>query len=73
MPVYEFVCDTCGTDFEENRRYSDLARGQTPACPKGHRRARKVVRAPAVVFRGSGWYATVSRPKPSAKGKTEAE
>jgi putative FmdB family regulatory protein len=61
MPLYEFVCEACGARFEQNRALGDTAGA---VCPNGHRRARKLVSAPAVVFRGSGWYATDSRPKP---------
>ncbi|MBI3360682.1 MAG: zinc ribbon domain-containing protein [Chloroflexi bacterium] len=70
MPLYEFVCDTCEAHFEKNRRFSDAG---APTCPNGHRRARKLVSAPAVVFRGSGWYVTDSRsgkPDKSLKGSS---
>jgi putative FmdB family regulatory protein len=42
------------------------ARAWGAVCPNGHRRTRRVFSAPAVVFRGSGWYSTDSRPKEPA-------
>ena len=63
MPLYEFVCEQCGARFEKRRAYDDLA---AATCPNGHRRTRKVVSAPAIVFRGSGWYSTDNRPKNAA-------
>ena len=64
MPLYEFVCDQCGVRFEKRRAYDDPT---NPTCPNGHRRTRKVVSLPAVVFRGSGWYSTDHRPKNATK------
>ena len=32
MPLYEYVCDTCGEEFEQMMRFSET--DISPACPK---------------------------------------
>lgn len=68
MPIYEYVCDTCGLHFEQRRAFNAV---DEPPCPNGHTTVHRLFRAPAVVFKGSGWYVTDSRPKESAsKGES---
>lgn len=67
MPVYQYVCEECGQSFEYFAHFSQ--NGRIPQCPQGHLRVRKVYQAPAVIFKGSGWYSTDHRPKPSAEEK----
>lgn len=45
MPVYEFVCETCGT-FEEHRPLDEAT--QPLSCPACGRPATRVYSAPAV-------------------------
>lgn len=59
MPVYNFVCPTCGARFEERLSFNDDSHNVT--CPRGHAGARRVFSAPAVVFKGSGFYVTDHR------------
>jgi len=67
MPIYQYVCEECGLPFEHFAHFSH--NGHLPQCPRGHTRVRKVYQAPAVIFKGSGWYSTDHRPKPSSEGK----
>jgi putative FmdB family regulatory protein len=60
MPTYNYECHTCGAEFNRRLHYND-----DPArveCPNGHDRVRRVYAAPPVVFKGSGFYVTDSRP-----------
>jgi putative FmdB family regulatory protein len=58
MPVYSFQCTSCGARFDR----SQPAAGQhLPECPAGHRTVRRVYTAPAVVFKGPGFYSTDNR------------
>ena len=70
MPIYEFVCQDCGHEFEKIQSFSDSS---TPACPncQGHHVQRRLS-APAIHFKGSGWYITDSKQaaKSSATGPT---
>jgi putative FmdB family regulatory protein len=62
MPTYNYVCELCGARFEKNVRFSDNP--NQAECPNGHAQTRRVFTAPAVVFKGKGFYITDSR-KPS--------
>ena len=55
MPLYEYQCTKCGHRFEKIQKFSDkLIR----TCPECGGRVEQVVHAPAVQFKGSGWYVT---------------
>ena len=55
MPLYEYECTKCGHRFEVIQKFSDPPRTKCPEC-KG--RLRKLLSAPAIQFKGSGWYVT---------------
>lgn len=66
MPIYDYRCDHCGHVFSAVRAFTDT---DLEACPNCGKRPRKLLTAPAVVFKGSGWYKTDSRGKaPSEDG-----
>jgi putative FmdB family regulatory protein len=58
MPIYVYVCDTCGLRFE--RRQSMLAQPLVD-CPECEGHVQRVVQPVGVVFRGSGFYVTDRR------------
>jgi len=58
MPIYEYECLTCGTIFEKRKNFSDDP--QTD-CPNGHGDTRRLLSAPAIVFKGSGFYINDSK------------
>ncbi len=89
MPIYEYVCTACNQKFEIQRKFSDppITTCAEFSCPKGEP-VQKIISAPAIMFKGSGWYVTdysdklkePNRPgedgKPQAQtteGKTEAK
>jgi putative FmdB family regulatory protein len=55
MPLYEYLCKKCGHRFEEIRKFSDK---QLKKCPECGGVIEQVITAPAVQFKGSGWYVT---------------
>ena len=59
MPVYNFKCAVCGEVFEKLLPLNH--NGDQPTCPNGHRQAERLYSAPAIVFKGSGFYATDHR------------
>ena len=72
MPIYEYQCKKCGHRFEKMHRYSDPA----PACPECGGEVGQLLSAPAVQFKGSGWYVTdyakkSSAPKADSKGESK--
>jgi putative FmdB family regulatory protein len=65
MPTYTYRCDSCGHDFEAVQRFADDPLTECPQCGSAIRR---VIQPVGVVFKGSGWYITDSRPKSSGDG-----
>ncbi len=65
MPTYTYQCDSCGHGFEAVQRFTDDPLSECPQCGASIRR---VIQPVGVVFKGSGWYITDSRPKSSGEG-----
>lgn len=59
MPIYDYRCDHCGHVFSAVQSFSDEALEKCPNCGK---KPRRLISTPAIVFKGSGWYKTDSRP-----------
>jgi putative FmdB family regulatory protein len=55
MPNYEYLCENCGHRFEQIRKFSDKPLRKCPECGGI---IEQVISAPAVQFKGSGWYVT---------------
>jgi putative FmdB family regulatory protein len=55
MPLYEYQCEKCGHRFEKIQKFSDKL---VKKCPECGGRVEQVISAPAVQFKGSGWYVT---------------
>ena len=55
MPNYEYLCKKCGHRFEQIRKFSDKHLSKCPECGGV---LEQVISAPAVQFKGSGWYVT---------------
>ncbi len=56
MPLYEFLCKVCGHRFEKIQKFSDPPPSECPVCSEDE--IEQVIHAPAVQFKGSGWYVT---------------
>jgi len=55
VPLYEYECKKCHHRFERiQKSFSDPA----PSCPKCKGKVEQLLHAPAVQFKGSGWYVT---------------
>jgi putative FmdB family regulatory protein len=68
VPLYEYHCGHCGT-FEVIRKFSDPA---LTACPTCGAEIEKLLSAPAIQFKGSGWYITdYARKGSNGGGKSE--
>ncbi|MGC1372682.1 MAG: zinc ribbon domain-containing protein [Candidatus Sulfotelmatobacter sp.] len=55
MPLYEYKCEKCGHQFEKIQKFSDR---MVKKCPECGGRVEQMISAPAVQFKGSGWYVT---------------
>jgi putative FmdB family regulatory protein len=73
MPIYEYVCKNCGERTEVIQKMGEKPLSSCPHC--GKRALKKAVSAPAIQFKGSGWYVTdyARAKKDSSKGKSGDE
>lgn len=79
MPLYEYECRACGHRFERIQTYSAPLVRKCPKCGKS--KVKKLLSAPAVQFKGTGWYITdyqrkgssSTLPDTSEKAKEEKE
>ena len=62
MPTYEYECQSCRERHEAVQRFSDAPLSECPRCGGALRR---VFSSVGVVFKGSGFYKTYSRPSGS--------
>jgi len=54
LPLYEYLCPKCGR-FELIRKFSDATVTECPTCGS---EVQKLLSAPAIQFKGTGWYIT---------------
>lgn len=70
MPMYEYECLSCGKRTELLQRFDDAPLSTCPACGG---EVKKLISAPAVQFKGSGWYVTdYAGKKGAASSKSES-
>ena len=55
MPIYEYKCDACGQVFELKQSFSDAPLTLHEGCGGA---VERLISAPALQFKGSGWYIT---------------
>jgi putative FmdB family regulatory protein len=53
MPIYEYHCSNCGYTFEVLQKISDNPVTECTRCASA---VRRLLSAPALVFKGGGWY-----------------
>jgi len=70
MPLYEYRCKACGHRFEKIQTFSAPDEKECPAC-QGE--VERLISAPAVQFKGSGFYSTDYPSKSSAAPKSSSE
>jgi len=74
MPTYEYACRSCGHTFEIVQSMSD---DTLTTCPKCEGELRKIFAAPAIAFKGSGFYATdhgkKSKPSEGSDNKPDGD
>ncbi len=68
MPIYEYQCKKCGHRFEKIRKFSDP---HIKKCPECGGAVEQVISAPAVQFKGSGWYVTDYAKKSGASASSD--
>lgn len=71
MPTYEYHCPACEATYELRQGFDAPTTHTCEECGKGT--ARRVLHAPPIVFKGSGWYITDSRNKQSAVSDSSSD
>lgn len=67
MPLYEYQCKKCHSLTERIQKFSDPPLATCPHCGG---ELEQLLSAPAVQFKGSGWYVTDYAKKSGSKGSS---
>jgi len=70
VPLYEYQCKKCKHRFEKIQKFSDRP---VKKCPECGGPVEKLISAPAVQFKGSGWYVTDYARKGAAPSESSAD
>jgi putative FmdB family regulatory protein len=70
MPLYEYQCKKCHHRFERIQKFSDRHMKKCPDCGGP---VEQMISAPAVQFKGSGWYVTDYGKKPASASAGDSE
>lgn len=54
MPIYEYLCISCGYQFEEVQKFNEPSLEECPDCGKNS--AKRQVSMSAFHLKGGGWY-----------------
>lgn len=65
MPIYEYICESCGQRHEAIQKYSDPL---LTKCPKCGGKLKKLISNTSFVLKGTGWYVTDYARKGSSAG-----
>jgi len=55
VPIYEYLCQDCSYRFELKQSMKD---DPVAICSKCGKSVSRIISAPAIMFKGSGWYVT---------------
>ena len=70
MPLYEYQCAKCGKRTE---KIENVSGPHLKKCPHCEGKVERLLTAPAIQFKGSGWYVTDYAGKSSRKDGAAAE
>ena len=62
MPMYTYQCEKCGVRLDRRQSFSARPLAHCPECRGA---VRRLLQPAGIVFKGSGWYSTDSKPKPA--------
>jgi putative FmdB family regulatory protein len=67
MPMYEYMCNDCGLQFELRQKFSDKPATECPGCGGT---VEKMISQTSFALKGSGWYTEGYAKGSSASGKS---
>jgi putative FmdB family regulatory protein len=71
MPTYEYVCSSCGADFDVFQSMSDAPLKVCPTC--GNAVRRKINGGTGIIFKGSGFYVNDSKKSSAPRSESPAK
>jgi putative FmdB family regulatory protein len=71
VPLYEYQCKVCHHRFEKIQKFSDPLVTECPEC--GEDEVEQMISAPAIQFKGSGWYVNDYAKKGSNQGSSSSK
>jgi len=70
MPLFDYYCEKCGESFEV---YKNNIRDEQEICKKCGVPAKRRFAPVGIIFKGSGFYKTDSRPEKGASKSTDSK
>lgn len=67
MPIYEYVCEKCGSHIEAMQKVGDAP---LKRCQKCRGKLEKIISRTSFQLKGSGWYVTDYSGKSSSSGSS---
>lgn len=55
MPIYEYLCQSCSYKFELKQ---SIKEEPVATCTRCGKTVNRIISAPAIMFKGTGWYIT---------------
>ena len=72
MPIYEYACERCDSEFEVEQRITEDPLKRCPSCRSP--RVKRLISQTSFVLKGSGWYSDLySSPKDGTDSKSSAK
>lgn len=74
MPIYEYLCQNCGHEFEKMQKMTDAPIKKCPKCEKS--RVKKKISLSGFQLKGGGWFSdgyTKSKNKQTSETSTQKE
>jgi putative FmdB family regulatory protein len=68
VPLYEYRCKSCGHQFEKIQSFSAPEEKICPVCGE---EVERLISAPAIQFKGAGWYVNDYAAKPASAKSSE--
>jgi len=70
MPIYEYACEKCESEFEVEQRITD---GPIKSCPRcKSRKVKRLISRTSFVLKGGGWYSDLYSSPGAKDGKADS-
>lgn len=71
MPIYEYACAKCESEFEVEQRITEDPIKTCPKCRS--RKVKRLISRTSFVLKGGGWYSDLYSSNDTAKDKSEGK